>query len=107
MDSFLWRDFKNNPVQIPTIEHFPSVLYSQKDLMGLFGVNYKVEFYRKLERYRINKLKIGNLVRYRKEEIAETFLASMYITAFMSLIEKHGDQYIRIIQERALELLKP
>lgn len=98
--------FKNNPINIPTIEHFPEKLYSQKDLMNIWGLDYKVSFYRKLEWLGINKIKIGNMVRYRKNEVEEEFLATMYISIFQSLKEVYNDDYVQVIQNRALDLLE-
>jgi len=106
MNTFLWEKFKNQPLMIPFNESFPATLYSQKDLMELFGLTYKVEFYRKIDSLGVNKIKIGNMIRYRKEEIVEPFLAYMYITAFQRLKERVGERYIiTVIQERALEML--
>lgn len=105
MDSFLWKSFKNELITVPTIEDFPEKLYSQKDLIDLLGLNFKMEFYRKLDSLGLNKIKIGNMVRYRKDEVVEKFLVRMYITVFLYLKENYGEQYIQIIEERALELL--
>ncbi|MEH6908929.1 hypothetical protein [Neobacillus drentensis] len=105
LNSFLWRNFKNEPIIIKTLEDSPTTLYSQRDLMEIFRVNFKAEFYRKLESLGINKMKLGNMVRYRKEEVEEEFLAKMYITAFQRLYKLSDGRYIEAIQERALELL--
>ncbi|MDK7667361.1 MULTISPECIES: hypothetical protein [Cytobacillus] len=105
MDSFMWRHFKNEPITKPKIDIFPPQLFSQRDLMNIFGVNHKVEFYRHLDTLGINKVKLNNLVRYRVDEVEETFQARMYITAFLHLKNKHGEEYMTVIQKRALELL--
>jgi hypothetical protein len=83
MDSFLWREFKNEPIISPTLENFPKELYSQRDLMEHFRLNYKVEFYRKLASLGVNKVKLNNMIRYSKDEVEEEFMARMYISAFL------------------------
>jgi hypothetical protein len=105
MDSFLWRGFKNEPIISPTLENFPKELYSQRDLMEHFRLNYKVEFYRKLDSLGVNKVKLNNMIRYSKNEVEEEFMARMYISAFVQLKMEYGDNYINAIQDRAIELL--
>ncbi len=64
-------------------------------------------FYSKLESLGINKIKIGNLVRYRKDEIEDQFLARMNISVFEYLKDVYNNDYIDVIQNRALDLLEP
>ncbi|WP_246938516.1 hypothetical protein [Bacillus pinisoli] len=107
------RNLTNKPVVEP-IQSFPSGLYSQKDLMNLFNIKHKVALYRKLELLGINKMELGNMVRYSKEEIDEElqedndreFLARMYITDFLHLTKTYGDKYILEIQKQALKVLE-
>ena len=64
-------------------------------------------FYSKIESLGINKIKIGNLVRYRKDEIEDQFLARMNISVFEYLKDVYNNDYIDVIQNRALDLLEP
>lgn len=104
MNNFQWKAHKNKQITTLSIGNFPEQLYSQKDLMDLLGFTYKIEFYRHLDSFGINKIQIGHLVRYRKEEVEEKAFAVMYIAAFLQLKEAYGDRFIEIIQKRALEL---
>lgn len=88
MDSFIWKDFKNETIVIP-IDRFPKSLKSQRDLGSEWGSNYKVNFYRRIETKGINKVRIGNLVRYDKEMVEEDYLAHMYVSVFNQLKINH------------------
>lgn len=105
MDSFIWKDFKNEPMVTHSLSYFPEVLYSQNDLIRINGFRYKENFYRMVHHLGLNKIKIGNLVRYSKEEVEEPFLAKMYVSVYKHLKDMYGNNYIQVIQRRALELL--
>lgn len=105
MDSFVWKDFKNKPILIQSLLSFPETIYSQNDLIKQYGFRYKVDFYRMIHRLGLNKIKIGRLVRYRSEDIEERFLAKMYISVYLDLKESYGENYMKVIQKRALDLL--
>lgn len=107
MNTFLWEDFKNDEILSYTKRHYYDELYSQKDLMNVYGYEYKSYFYRKLEAEGINKIHINNLVRYPREELTDTdYLAVMPVTAYNYLVREHSNNSIKVIQERAIEMVE-
>ncbi|MEK3993031.1 hypothetical protein [Robertmurraya sp. FSL R5-0851] len=105
MDSFIWKDFENNTRVIP-IDSFPLSLKSQRDLVSEWGLKYKVNFYRRIETQGINKVRIGNLIRFDKQMVEEEYLAHMYISVYYRLKVNYGGALTKIIQDRAIELLE-
>lgn len=102
LDAEKWNGFENKPEYYP-INTFPTRLYTQEEIMSENGLVYKVDFYRSVELslgYR--KLKYGNLIRYVKIQETNDFVFQTYISIFNMLREKHGENVMKVIQEKAI-----
>lgn len=104
MDSFIPKHFIVEPTYQP-LRSFPAHLLSQRDIMETYGLPYKVSFYRYLEKKGINKVKIGNLVRYLPTELEEKAICVAYEGVYQRL-PKDPLSFSLFIEKRAEEWLK-
>ncbi|WP_110114976.1 hypothetical protein [Bacillus sp. CGMCC 1.16541] len=105
LNSFIQNESVDNAATVKQLDTFPGGLYSQKDLMEINNIKYKVELYRMLNSLGVNKLKIGNLVRYDKKEIEEAYIAKISVSVTDDLVARHGTDYIDVIKEEAIQML--
>lgn len=104
MDQLIPKYFTVEPV-IKPLSAFPSLL-SQREIMEQYQIPYKVSFYRMIERQGINKVHIGNLVRYVKDELEEDYMCWMYESLYNQLLEKWGTDFSGQIGYRAKQLIE-
>lgn len=107
LNSFMTKYFVNDPC-LQQLDRFPK-LQNQNDIMDSKGLQYKVSFYRYVESVGLNKIKLGNLVRYDVEEVNEKdYVCSTPIKNFENLMRLHeGDigLVMEEIKKKALQML--